>query len=74
MEKTSFPPNWTWLFPPVYGLHLLDEYFTSIGLAVWSTQQSGITFTEAAWLAVNVPSLALFTVSTSLAVRRTWPP
>ena len=73
MVAAGFPPRWIWLFPLVYGLHLLDERFVGPGVAVWSTQAFGITFTNEAWLAVNVPTFAVLAVATWFVSRGYWP-
>ncbi len=65
--------SWLWLFPPVYFVHLLDERFFGVGTAEFATQYLGIYFTNAAWLAVNVPSFSALTVTTWLVARRSWP-
>jgi hypothetical protein len=77
VHSSSFETSsatWTWLFSPVYLVHLIDERYFGIGTANFATQYLGIYFTNSAWLAVNVPSLIAFTVSTWLVVRGTWPP
>lgn len=64
---------WLWLFPAVYLVHLVDERFYWIGTAEFATYYLGIYFTNTAWWAVNVPSLALFVGATRLVARARWP-
>ena len=68
-----FPAGWLWLFPPAYLLHLIDERFWGPGTAAWATANTGVYFTNSAWLAVNVPSLALLTVAAAFTASRRWP-
>ena len=67
------PIRWIWLFPPVYLTHLIDERFYGIGTAEWASHHTGVCFTNAAWLAVNVPSFLLLTLAAWLVARRSWP-
>ena len=66
------PPS-PWLFPLVYGIHLLDEYFLPPSLAPWSVEQWNLHFTKELWLAINIPSWLLLTGAVWLVARRTWP-
>ncbi len=68
-----FAARWLWLFPPVYFLHLLDERFWGPGTANWATANTGVYFTNSAWLAVNIPSFILLTLATALTASRRWP-
>lgn len=68
-----FPTAWLWSFPAVYLIHLLDERCYGIGTATFATEYLDIYFTDAAWLAVNVPSFLAVTAAAWLVARRTWP-
>ena len=68
-----FSIRWIWLFPIVYAIHLLDEWFYWIGTAVFATEYLGIYFTNYAWLWVNVPSLLLMVLAAWLVVFGVWP-
>ena len=70
---SQHPTRWVWLFPPVYLAHLIDERFYGIGTAEWASHHTGVCFSNAAWLAVNVPSFLLLTLAAWLVARRSWP-
>jgi len=63
---------WLWVFPLVYGLHLVDEGLFAGGLPRWSTEH-GFHFTLQNWLSVTAISFVLFTGAVWLVARRTWP-
>jgi hypothetical protein len=71
--RRIFSPEWIWLFPPVYLVHLLDERLFGIGTAEFATRYLGMHFTDFAWLLVNVPSFLLVTLTAWLVARRSWP-
>lgn len=73
MVRVVFSRDWLSLFPLVYMLHLIDERYYSIGTADFATQYLGIYFTNAAWWAVNIPSLLLLAGATVLVARGQWP-
>ena len=73
IENQPFSSRWLWLFPPAYLAHLIDERFWGAGTANWAYASTGIYFTNAGWLAVNVPSMVLVTVAAALAAARVWP-
>ena len=72
-KDQPFSRRWLWLFPPAYLAHLIDERFWGPGTANWAYANTGIYFTNAGWLAVNVPSMVLLTVAAALSAARIWP-
>ncbi len=72
-EELPFSSRWLWLFPPAYLAHLIDERFWGAGTANWAYTNTGIYFTNAGWLAVNVPSMLLLTIAAALSAARIWP-
>jgi hypothetical protein len=71
-RESAVKRPWHWIFPIVYGLHLLDEGLVAGGLPRWSTEQ-GFHFTMQNWLSVSIISFFLFTSSVWLVARQTWP-
>ncbi len=72
-DDQPFSRPWLWLFPPAYLAHLIDERFWGPGTANWAYANTGVYFTNAGWLAVNIPSMVLLTVAAALAAARVWP-
>jgi hypothetical protein len=73
MQRRAYSTAWLSLFPVVYLAHLVDERCWGIGTVDFATRYFGIHFTNAAWWAVNVPSIALLTLAAVLTARGTWP-
>jgi hypothetical protein len=73
VEQRIYSTGWLVLLSIVYSVHLVDERYYSIGTADFATQYLGIYFTNAAWWAVNIPSIILFTLAAALVARGTWP-
>jgi len=73
MQPRVFSRAFLLLFPAVYLAHLIDERFFWIGTANFTTQYLGIYFTNAAWWAVNVPSMILLSLVSFLVARGSWP-
>lgn len=73
MERRVYSGAWLSLFPAIYLVHLVDERFFGIGTAIFSTRYFGIYFTNAAWWAVNVPSVIALSLAALLVARGSWP-
>lgn len=73
MSQPVFSRAWLAWFPVVYLLHLVDERYYWIGTANFATQYLGIYFTNAAWWAINVPSMLLLAGVAALVARGRWP-
>ena len=70
MSKYTRPP--LWIFPVVYGLHLLDEGLVAGSLPRWATQH-GFPFTVQHWLLVSSISFVVFCAAVALVARGVWP-
>ena len=59
-------PNWTWLFPVTYILHIGEEYWGGEGFPRWISRVAGVHLTADHFLILNCIGLVLMTAGIGL--------